>query len=224
MVLHVNPTSLSVSYTKLVTRTQTKGGYVEQHWGDGVQDLGFDMATGGFMRLYAGLSNITGGYGANDLGGTRRQTIAYDKFLDILALYHNNGAIYDASGQIAFQGVIRVTFDEGVYTGWFKSFSVSEAADKPYQFSLTAAFEVHHEVMTMRTTAYTENSFLGTGYTGSAPGAIQTANATPPQGESVVRPGSGQDGARDPRLRAGFRTPTSSFRNITGGGREESPW
>lgn len=210
MVLHVNPRSMSVSYSKLVTRTQTKGGYVEQHWGDGLQELGFDIATGGFMRLYAGLSNITGGYGANDVGGTRRQTIAYDKYLDMLALYHNNGAIYDASGQIAFQGIVRVTFDEGVYTGWFKSFSVSESADKPYQFALTAAFEVHHEVMTMRTTGYSENDFLGTGYTGISPDTIQTANQTPPKGEAVVR------GEAKPKGRA--------LRNLEGAYIEENPW
>lgn len=149
MVLHVNPSSMGFSYAKQVERIQTNGGFVEQHWGEAARSITFNMATGGFKRLYSGLSNITGG--GQDVGGTRRETIAYDKFLDILALFHNNGSIYDSTGQIAFQGIIKVTFDGGVYLGWFSSFNVTESADKPYQFDLTAEFTVAHEVMRLRT-------------------------------------------------------------------------
>lgn len=148
MVLHVNPTTMSISYTKLITRIQTKGGYVEQHWGEGATSLSFDMATGGFKRLFGGLSNVTGG-GFNT-GGTRRETIAYDKYLDMLALFHNNGSVYDNTGQIVFQGIIKVMFDGATYYGWFNSFSVGEAADKPYQFTLNAGFTVSHESHRLR--------------------------------------------------------------------------
>jgi hypothetical protein len=206
-VLHVNPRSMSMNYAKIITRTQTKGGYVEQHWGDGLQGLGFEMATGGFMRLYSGLSNITAGYGANNLGGSRRQTIAYDKYLDMLALFHCNGAIYDGTGQIVFEGIIRVTFDEGIYEGWFKTFSVAESTDQPYQFTLNADFEVHEEILTLRTTTFSDDNFLGTGFTGTSPETIPTANATTKKGSPVVRnipPTKGQG------------TPTRSLRNLQG--------
>jgi len=149
MVLHVNPSSMSMSYAKQTERIQTKGGFVEQHWGEAARSISFAMATGGFKRLYSGLSNVTGG--GFDTEGTRRETIAYDKYLDLLALFHNNGSIYDASGQIAFQGIIKVSFDGGIYLGWFGSFNVGEAAEKPYQFDLTAEFTVAHEVMRLRT-------------------------------------------------------------------------
>lgn len=148
MVLHVNPTSMKFTYAKQIERIQTKGGFVEQHWGEAARSISFEMATGGFKRLYSGLSNITGG--GYDTEGTRRETIAYDKFLDLLALFHNNGSIYDASGQIVLQGIIKVLFDGGVYLGWFQSFSVNEAADKPYQFTLSSEFTVAHEVMRLR--------------------------------------------------------------------------
>jgi hypothetical protein len=148
MVLLVNPSSMSFSYAKQIERIQTKGGFVEQHWGEAAQSIAFSLATGGFKRLYSGLSNITGG--GHDTEGTRRETIAYDKYLDLLALFHNNGSIYDANGQIAFQGIIKVLFDGGVYLGWFNSFGVTEAADKPFQFALTADFTVAHEVLRMR--------------------------------------------------------------------------
>ena len=148
LVLHVNPQSMSIKYARVVTRIQTQGGYVEQHWGDGSQNIDFDMVTGGFMRLYTGLSNITG----TKYGGGRRETIAYDKFLDALALFHNNGSVFDVNGNIVYQGILKVTFDGGVFLGWFTNFTVTESAEKPYQFTMTAGFEVHKEIQVWRTT------------------------------------------------------------------------
>lgn len=148
LVLHVNPSSMSIKYQKVIERTQTKTGFVEQHFGDGTTGIDFEMATGGFMRLWTGLSSNTS---PNMTGGTRRETLAYNSYLDILALFHNNGSVYDITGQVALQGKIKVTFDGGVYFGWFTSFSVSESTEKPYQFSLSASFEVESEVQTWRT-------------------------------------------------------------------------
>ena len=148
MVLHVNPQSMSIKYQRLVTRIQTRGGYVEQHWGDGPQSIDFNMVSGGFMRLYAGLSNITG----TKYGGGRRETIAYDKYLDMLALFHNGASFRDSRGNIVLQGILKITFDYGVWLGWFTNFSVTESADKPYMFTMTAGFEVDREIVTWRTT------------------------------------------------------------------------
>ena len=168
MVLHVNPSSMKFSYTKLIERIQTKGGWVEQHWGDGTETITFAASTGGFMRLYSGLSNITG-KGPSDEGydtafsgggttGSRRQTIAYDKYLDLLSLFHNNGMIYDQRGNIAFNGIVKITFDGGTHYGWFSDFSVQETAAKPYQFELAATFVVKNEVWNLR---YSQESSNG---------------------------------------------------------------
>jgi len=158
MVMHVNPNTFKVAYSKVIERLQTKGGWVEQHWGEGVRNLTFDAATGGFKRLYSGLSNITGG--GYDAGGTRRQTIAYDKYLNLLAMFLNNGAIRGDTGQIAFQGMIKVTFDGGVYFGWFGSFNVEEGADNPYQFTLSTDFTISHEILRLRSGPLTEGDFI----------------------------------------------------------------
>jgi len=152
MVLHANPQSIGVTYGKIIERIQTRGGYVEQHWGEGARSLDFQMVTGGFMRLFSGLSNITGG--GTDTKGNRRETIAYDKYLDMLALFNNNGSVYDTLGRIVFQGVIKVTYDGGIYLGWFDSFGVSETAEKPYMFELTAKYTVHEEVQRFRSAPY----------------------------------------------------------------------
>jgi hypothetical protein len=145
---------MAIKYERQVERIQTRGGYVEQHWGDRNQSISFEMATGGFMRLYSGLSNIT----SPVRGGTRRETIAYDKFLDMLALFHNNGSVFDSRGNIVLQGILKVTFDGGVFLGWFTSFSVTEDADKPYMFTMTADFEVHREIQVWRSTLSPFNS------------------------------------------------------------------
>ena len=173
MVLHVNPQSMSFTYEKAIERIQTRGGYVEQHWGEGARAIEFKMVTGGFMRLYSGLSNITGGAGATDTKGTRRETIAYDKYLDFLALFHNNGSVYDSTGQIVFQGILKITFDGGIYLGWFSRFNVTEAAEKPYMFDLSASFTVHREVQRFRTFQY---QGLGAGMRAALAAATGQAN------------------------------------------------
>lgn len=177
MVLHVNPTSLNFSYEKIIERIQTKGGYVEQHWGDGARTISFNMVTGGFMRLRTGLSNVTGG--GWDTGGTRRETIAYDKYLDMLALFHNNGSIYDTTGSIVFQGILKVTFDGGVYLGWFQSFQVSESAEKPYQFELTAEFMISHEILRLRSVMPPNPNFYQPAYGPPSAGGTVSDLASP---------------------------------------------
>jgi hypothetical protein len=162
LVLHVNPSSMQFSYTKVIERTQTLGGFVETHWGDSPAEVSLQLATGGFIRLYTGLSNITGpgpsnsdirptNMQATDVGGTRRDTIAYDKYLDLLAMFKNNGAIYDTYGNIALQGQILMLFDGGMWWGYFTTFSVEETAEQPYQFALTANFIVEREKHILRT-------------------------------------------------------------------------
>lgn len=148
MVLHVNPTTMNIKSNRKVERIQTKGGFVEQHWGDDTDGIDFNAATGGFMRLYTGLTNVTA---PQSTGGSRRETLAYDAYLDALALFHNNGSVYDINGQVALQGIIKVTFDGGVYLGWFNNFSVSETAEKPYMFELTADMTIDVEIQKWRT-------------------------------------------------------------------------
>ena len=44
MVLHVNPSSMAVTYAKQIERIQTKGGFVEQHWGEAARSITFARA------------------------------------------------------------------------------------------------------------------------------------------------------------------------------------
>lgn len=154
LVLHVNPRQMQLSYAKQTERLQTRGGFVEFHWGDAAESITFNAATGGFMRLWSGLSNITGGKGTRG----RRETIAYDKYLDLLAAFHNNGSIYDRFGTIVTQGYVKMMFDGGIHIGWFDGqFSVQEAAEKPFLFELSTTFIIDREILRWR--ASSEGNF-----------------------------------------------------------------
>jgi hypothetical protein len=165
LVLFVNPSSLSLKYERTVERIQTRGGYVEQHWGDGARGMDIEASTGGFMRLYTGLSNVTSPV---ETRGSRRETLAYDSYLDMLALFHNNGSVYDSEGRVALQGIIKVTFDGGVYRGWFNSFSVTESVDNPYRFTMSASMDLQDEVQVWKTTLG-----FNTGQSDSGPGDVE---------------------------------------------------
>lgn len=140
LMLHVNPSSLRVSHQKNIQRLTTRGGFVEQHFGEQPVSLSIEAATGGFVHVEYGYISNTASSSSKNV--TRRQTLAYDKFLDMLSLFKNNGAIYDSSGLIVFQGIIRVTFDGHTWDGWFQSFSVNESAEKPYMFNFNCEFTV----------------------------------------------------------------------------------
>jgi len=150
LVMHVNPSSMNISYSKTVQKIQTRGGWVEQHWGEVPAKISASAVTGGFKRLYSGLSNITG----TTAGGSRRETVAYDRYLDLLALFRNNGIVYNTSGHPVFSGAVKLTFDEGVYVGWFETFSPKEDASQPFMFSFDFDFTVEHEVTQIRSLPY----------------------------------------------------------------------
>ena len=198
MVLHVNPQSMSFTYAKTISRQQTMRGFVEYHWGSNPTEISFTMATGGFIRLYSGLSNVTGPTPSNDrlppnmraisTGGTRRETIAYDKYLDLLALFHNNGSIYDSRGNIAYQGQILITYDGGSWWGWFSNFGVEESVEKPYQFTLNASFTVDRELHRTKS-VYIPREIRTAPTTNPSPTqpATQLPNQTP-QGQNTTPP------------------------------------
>ena len=158
LVLHINPLSLSLKFKRKVERIQTKGGFVEQHWGDDLSGLDLEMNTGAFMRLYTGVTSVTSPVVA---GGSRRETLAYDSYLDMLALFHHNGSVYDVSGQVVLQGIIKVTFDGGVYLGHFNSFIVNQSADAPFNFTMSASMDILHEVQVWRTTISYSSTTVG---------------------------------------------------------------
>lgn len=172
MTLHANPKNISFSYEKKHEISPTLSGWVEYYWGDNPTTISLEASSGAFIRPYTGLSAVTGpvtippnSQTSNNLtdspikettigtsiGGTRRDTITYDKYLDLLALFHNNGSIYDQTGRVIVQGKIKMIFDGGVWFGWFQSFSVTDDANTPYSFNVSLAMQVEREYHGVRT-------------------------------------------------------------------------
>lgn len=194
LVMHVNPRTMKLNYQKLITRFQTRGGFVEQHWGDALEDINFEAATGAFVRLYSGLSNIGGVAG----GPGRRETIAYDRLLDELALFHGNGAIYDVEGAIALQGYLQVSFDGAIYIGWWDSdFTISEDASSPHQLVFNGRFIIDEETLVLRSTILNPVSDAILASTGTTPANQPVAGQPlPPDlfGEVGIDPKTGEVG------------------------------
>jgi len=136
LVMHVNPSSFSENHTKKVERIQTRGGFVEQHWGDELTTISADGSTGAFMNIYTGLSSVM-----------RHRTIAWDRYRDLHDLYRNNGSVYDPYGNVVLQGNIMLMFDRGTYIGYFRTFEVEETDDQPYSFKVSWTFKVEEELM-----------------------------------------------------------------------------
>jgi len=138
LVLHVNPSSISETNTQKVERFQTRGGWVEQHWGHELIDITVDQSTGAFMNIYTGLTSVL-----------RQRTIAWDRYRDLHDLYRNNGSVYDPHGNIVLQGHIMLMYDRGSFLGTFRSFEVSETDEAPFTFKMSWSFKIEHTIMLM---------------------------------------------------------------------------
>lgn len=136
LVMHVNPQNWSENHTKRQERIQTRGGFVEQHWGDELTEINADGSTGAFMNIYTGLSSVL-----------RHRTIAWDRYRDLQDLYRNNGSVYDPAGNIVLQGHVMLMYDRGTYIGFFRSFDVEETDDQPFAFRVSWVFKVEEEIM-----------------------------------------------------------------------------
>lgn len=143
LVLQVNPRNLSISYSREISQATASSLFVRQHFGSNLTTISFDGATGGFMRLYTGATGSAGG--GYQTGGSRRDTLAHERFLDLLALFENNGVVYTRRGRTALVGAVRLSFFGGTYQGRFVSFEVQDQADHPFQFSVSAEFQSDRE-------------------------------------------------------------------------------
>lgn len=135
MVMHMNPSSWEESYTKLITRQATRGGFLEQHWGEELDSITASGSSGMFVSVASGLSALN-----------RKATIGYRKYLDLVALYKNNGLVYDQRGNVVLKGGLNLHFDSNIYNGYFENLTVTESADNPYTFELSWTFKVYHQV------------------------------------------------------------------------------
>lgn len=166
LVMHINPQTWSETHNKKVERIQTRGGWVEQHWGDDLTEISADGSTGAFMNIYTGLTSVL-----------RHRTIAWDRYRDLHDLYRNNGSLYDPFGNIVLQGNVMLMYDRGTYIGYFNKFDVEETDDQPFAFKMSWTFKVQEELMKIPGLVQAPSQ---RGLVGNAP-AFQRQNATIPR-------------------------------------------
>ncbi len=142
LVLHVNPSSISVTRQKLMTTANTERGRVRWHYGQSVYQVSMEAATGGFVRMYAGLTGLAA---VSRNAPSRRETIAYERYRDLLALFRNNGSVYSSVGTPIHYGIVVLSYDGVSYRGWFGSFTSSEESGRQYQFTVSADMQATRE-------------------------------------------------------------------------------
>lgn len=138
LYLHVNPQSMDFSYSQNINRVQTKGGFVEQHFGKELTDISASGSTGAFISVERGITTYD-----------RRDTIAYRKMEQLIDIYKSNGSVYDDKGNVKFRGRIRLTFGGGIYDGYFTSLNITDSAEQPFSLNLDWSFKVEKEQQTL---------------------------------------------------------------------------
>lgn len=138
LVMHVNPASFEESFQHKIERIQTRGGFVEQHWGSELTEISANGSTGAFMNIYTGLSSVL-----------RQKTIAWDRYRDLYDLFYNNASVYDPFGNIVLQGHILLMYDRGNYLGTFRTFEMEETDDSPFAFKLSWTFKVESTLLSI---------------------------------------------------------------------------
>ena len=132
---HVNPTEMDFQYKKLINRTRTRGGWFEEHWGDELDVMTVNAATGSFFDIRHGLSVEK-----------RWQTLSMINFREILSLFRNNACVYNNTGAVVSQGSVRIDYDNFKFYGQFSTFGFDEDETQPYRFAFNFQFEVKRTV------------------------------------------------------------------------------
>ena len=140
LLLTVNPGTFDMSFSKIINRGITRGGYFEEHWGDSLDTISASGSSAAFILPEVGLSVKF-----------RRETESYRNFMDLIDVYRDNGMIYDDDGVVQTVGKLRLFFDLGIYAGHFESFTHNEEAERPYRFEYNFVFKVDRTVYSFTT-------------------------------------------------------------------------
>jgi len=138
--LQYRPQDIQFSHKKRIKRYLTRGGWVEEDWGDEMDRISGSGVSDAFIHGSAGVVRVCAA-----------ETPAYNEFLELLELYRNNGLKYDELG-MPIEGVgavyeqplenVQISYRGSAHRGYFESFTFDEDALKPFQFSWSFVFVV----------------------------------------------------------------------------------
>lgn len=162
MQLNMSPESLTINSVKVVNRYQTIASWVEEHWGDELDQVSFSGKSLGLVVQSDGVK-----YLAVD---TRVGSPAYQELRSVVNMYQANGLVlqgasvtdptranrefytpnsrepvrrilsHPRTGMVQERLYVRITFDFVQCIGYFESFELVEDADSPYLMSYSVNF------------------------------------------------------------------------------------
>ncbi|MDO8640282.1 MAG: hypothetical protein Q7R33_01960 [Nitrosarchaeum sp.] len=148
LMLAINPTEFSKTFTKRVTDSRNRPTTRDQ--GSYIQNFDIDeldvMNCSGQTAMF---------YSQNGLTVEKRKTsLGYRNLQSLLQIYRNNGRNYNTrpknvsplvtggDGIIKSVGRVIVAYDDVIYRGAFDTFSVNETDTKPFNFEFNFQFTV----------------------------------------------------------------------------------
>jgi hypothetical protein len=165
--LNMSPSSLIINGAKKINSQQTMTRWVEEHWGDEMDQLSFQGDTFSFLDF-----NSDGG---GLCAANRINTEPYKELQHLLKIYKSNGCIiqkdfieetegeeariffnygdpgnpykilsHPRKGFIKKRYYIRLTWDFAEMFGFFESFDVIENETSPFKFNYSASFKSEH--------------------------------------------------------------------------------
>lgn len=176
--LGVNPQSLSINSAKIVNRYPTLTRWVEEHWGDELDNIAIQGSTLAFI-LFPNQSKT-----GNEFGGLnvseRNLTSPYQELQQLVRIFQTNGLIYqeerdtdtkgntqnivvEVEGESVFDDTVvfsshprlgmikerlyvKLSYDYGIFIGYFESFDVVEDASSPYRMTYSINFKAEKTV------------------------------------------------------------------------------
>jgi hypothetical protein len=176
LTLFVNPASLSVNMAKMINRSQTMTGWVEDHWGEELDTITFQGSSAAFIwagplrqppagplkQTPAEIQDMYNDYmdipdlginepiGIGDHTGLtvkrRRETLSYDQFRTIVHLMNANAANFNFQGLVTKRLFIQLGYDYAAYRGYFESVDITEDAETPFKFIYTITFKAEKTI------------------------------------------------------------------------------
>jgi hypothetical protein len=141
LTLLINPESLDFKFTPRVTESRVRwtntrdSGYIFQTHHDELDILSVSGQSAMFY-IDTGLTSAE-----------RKRSIAWENIQKLVAIYRNNGMNFNSQmgkgmSVIESVGRVHIVYDEVLYIGSFDSFTLNEAAEKPFNLNFTFDFRV----------------------------------------------------------------------------------
>lgn len=181
LTMLINPATMNANMAKIVGRSQTMTGWVEDHWGEELDTVTFSGSTASFLwggprpdfakgplsdspdairdvfSNYLNIPNLGSAdpVGPGDHSGLtvkrRRDTLSYDEFRYIMQLMNSQAANYDVRGFVKERFFIELSYDIATYLGYFESIDITEAAASPFKFDYIMTFKAEKTIFSYYT-------------------------------------------------------------------------